>query len=503
MTDVRTGEETTVRPAIEPPRDISTPLLVLAVIVFLWILVFGRLVWMRHERFGSYGFDMAIFDQAVWLLSRFDTQFITIRGLDVFGHHGSFAFYLLTPFYWLGAGPHFLNILQVVAMGMGAVPVFLLARWRLANEWMAVVLATAYLAHPSLQFMAWELFHPEVVAIPFLLFAYWFAMRKQWVWFAVCCVIAVAWKEDLALAVLGLGLVVLIRGDRRVGLITIGATLAWFLFVTRILLPEVSGAKAFYLSFFADLGDTPGEIVANVVRHPSRVLRRFTAPDAKTYLWKMTAPFGFVPVLAPDVLLVGAPQTSVNLLSGNGFTRNFIYHYSAIPLATLTLATVEGIAFFSRRRPPALRGALVGFVAASALASTLAWGPSPFGSEYRKGWWPLTPDARAASKKAALDVVPDGAAVSASYNLDSHLTHREKIYEFPNPFRPHNWGVANERYPSPNAARWLVVDLHVVQGEDRKLFDDLMRSGEFEVRFQREDILAAERVRDAEVQPPG
>lgn len=512
-----TSEETTpetVKKARPSPAETFRPLpwnldgalrradrsvLALAGIIGMWILVFGILVWRRHDRFASHGFDMAIFDQAVWLLSRFGTQFITIRGLHAFGHHASFAFYLLVPFYWLGAGPHFLNLLQVATMATGAVPVFLLARHRLGDKWLAVLLAGAFLLHPALQYMAWEQFHPETMAITFVLFAYWFSVREKWTWFAVMCVVAVAWKEDVALAILVLGLVVAWRGHRRVGFYTAGLALAWFLFVTRFLLPNVSGSQAFYLSFFSDLGDSPGEILGNLIRHPSRLTRRVLAEDGKSYMWKMTAPFGLVPLASPVTMLLGIPQALLNLLSVNDFTRKITYHYAALPLAGLTLALVEGIAWVEKVRP-ATKSLLVGFVTACALAATMSWGLSPIGYEYRRGWWPLAEDARRDAKVEALRIVPKSAGVSATYQFDSHLTHRKKIFEFPNPFKPANWGVQNENYPSENEAAWLVVDTQLVGGEDRKVLDEQLNSGEFQVRFNRDGIIVAQRVRAA---PPG
>ncbi len=471
--------------------------LVLAAVITLWVAVFGLLVWRRHDRFSSFGFDMGIFDQAIWLLSR-GSQFITVRGLPAFGHHASFAFYLLVPFYWLGAGPQFLNLFQVTTMAAGAIPVFLLARHRLNDKWMAVLLAAAFLAHPALQFMAWELFHPETVAITFVLFAYWFSVRERWGWFAAMAVIAVMWKEDVTLVVLLLGVVIALRGHRRQGLLTIGLAAAWFLFVTQFLLPRISGSHAFYLSFFSDLGDSPTEIAGNLIRHPSRLGRRVFAPDAKSYLWKMTAPFGLLPIASPTTLLLGVPQTLLNLLSVNNFTRVIFYHYAALPLTALILATVEGIAKISRTRPHA-KGVLVGFVAACSLVATISWGLSPIGEEYRQGWWPLGEDSRRASKEAALEMVPENAGVSATYQFVAHLTHRKKIFEYPNPFKPSNWGVDNENYPSENEATWLVIDTQLI-GPDDEVLDEQISSGEFAVRLERDGIIVAERVRQA---PPG
>ena len=78
--------------------------------------------------------------------------------------------------------------------------------------------AIAFLLHPALQFFMSELFHPEVLAITPLLCAYYCSVRKRWAWFACFAVLAVCWKEDVALAVAILGLVIALRGDRRVGL---------------------------------------------------------------------------------------------------------------------------------------------------------------------------------------------------------------------------------------------------------------------------------------------
>lgn len=477
-------------PVTTPPWSERSFWLLTAVMV-VWAAVFGRLTVLRYERFASFGFDMGIFDQAIWLLSHFEGQFITVRGLDVFGHHGSFAFYLLAPFYWLGAGPNFLNVAQVVTAAAGAVPVYLLARDRLGGPWMAAFLAGAFLLHPALQFLMWEQFHPEAMAITPLLFAYWFSVRERWGWFGATAALAVLWKEDVALGVVVLGLLVAARGHRRLGLTTAGLALGWFLFVAMVLIPAFSVDTFYVSSFFSTLGDSPGEIVWNSVSHPSRVIEPVTAPDARDYLFRMTAPYGFVPLAAPATLAIGIPQTLANLLSVNDFTRRITFHYAALPLAALTLATVEGIRLGTKRR--AVRRVLVGIVFGSSLAATVSWGPSPIGDEYRAGWWPLTADSRQDTKEAALAHVPSDAAVSATYQFVPHLSQRRTIYEWPNPFRPANWGVANENYPDPSTAGWVAVDRRLVGDADRALLEGLLAGGEFRVVFDQDDVVVAHR----------
>ena len=96
-----------------------------------YIGMFGRLTWAQHDNFGTFGYDMGLYDQGIWLLSRFKDPFVTIRGLHFFQHHVNLITVLFVPAYWLGAGPHFLYLVETVWMALGAVPLYLLARDRL------------------------------------------------------------------------------------------------------------------------------------------------------------------------------------------------------------------------------------------------------------------------------------------------------------------------------------------------------------------------------------
>ena len=81
-----------------------------------------------------------------------------------------------SPWCLLLAGhPLFLLVVQVVAQGLGALAIYLLARDFLGARWPAVAVASLLLLHPTYQFHVWEVFHLDVVAVAPLLFAYWAA----------------------------------------------------------------------------------------------------------------------------------------------------------------------------------------------------------------------------------------------------------------------------------------------------------------------------------------
>lgn len=452
--------------------------------------MFGVLLQLRHARFGTFAFDLGIYDQATWLLSEGRT-FITVRGLHVFAHHATPALLLYAPAYRLGAGPELLNASMVVSLALGAVPVYLIARHKIPSQWIATGLAVAYLLHPSLQFFAWESFHPDVMAMTPLLFAWLFALRRRWALFALALVYAVSWKEDVALYVAALGVVLVIAQRRwRAGALTAAAGATWFLFVNQWLLPTAASSdEAFYDSFFGELGSGPFEIVRNMVTNPSLVLDRATAGDAVSYYWHLLAPYAFVPLLAPAVLLATFPQLLVNILSVHSFTREPGFHYSALPLTALTVATVEGVALLRRLT---LQRIATATVVLAGLAGSVVWGLSPIGLRFDDGWWPLKAD-RQDAKEEAVAAIDDDDRVSATYQFVPHLTHRDEIYDWPNPFVPTNWGNG----PSAEVQEGLGVDVLLLDvtrfaEKDYRLLDDLLDE-DFEVVSDEDGIVVARR----------
>jgi uncharacterized membrane protein len=465
--------------------------IILCLLIGQYIFVFGWLTWNQHANFGTFGYDMGLYDQGIWLLSRFHDPFLTIRGLYFFEHHVNLIVLLFVPAYWLGAGPHFLYVVETVWMALGAVPLFLLARDRLESGWLAVAVAGCFLLYPSLEWINWWHFHPDALIITPLLFAWWLASRQRWGWFTVAVGIALACKEDAGLAVLMLGVVLALRGQRRVGLLTAAAGAGWFLVATRFVIPLAGGGDGpFYQELFPGFGDSLGEIAWNMVAHPSRLLDLATQPDRLTYFWQLLAPVALFPLAAPLVLLIGAPQTVINVASGHPLTHDIRYHYSAVVLTGVFLATVEGMAWMGRSQTA--RRVLVGTLVATSLAANVLWPPSPVSRRFDDGIW-ARPEPRHAAMRAAVALVPPDAGVSASYTLIPHLTHRTYAYEFPNPWRVANWGAHGENPPDPDTVSWLVIDERLV-GDMRPLYERLLSpSGGYRKVFESDGIVVATR----------
>jgi uncharacterized membrane protein len=476
---------------------------VLVAFIALWILVFGVLVWRRHAEFGTIDFDLGIHDQSIWLLSR-GHWFSTVRGLPIFGHHATFGYFLLVPFYWLGAGPQFINVFQVVVLALGAIPIYLLARDRFVNPWAALIPALVWLLQPSVQWFAWETFHPEVVAIVPVLCAYLAAERNKIGWYWVWLALAIVWKEDLALLFVGLGLLYLIRRRWRLGAATIAVGAIWFAAFAMVMVPHLAGGRTVYGPLYGNLGDSPTEVARTAVTDPGAVASRLEQNGSGSYAVQLMAPMAFTPLAAPGLLLLGAPQAVVNLLSTANFTWDVRYHYAALPVVALALGMVEGIAaidrWFRRRRARSnARWVVLLVTLLMALFATRAWGPSPISVRYHDGYWPIAANPLTPAKSHAIAVIPSGAPVSADYNLVPHLTHRELVYTFPNPWVSSNYGVdGRSEHANPADVEWLAINTNVLDVASRSLLDELVARGEFVVDSYEDDVLVAHRV-----QPPG
>ena len=49
-------------------------------------------------------YDFGLYDQGIWLLSRFHNPFVTLMGRNLFGDHTSFILIFLVPLYWIFNG---------------------------------------------------------------------------------------------------------------------------------------------------------------------------------------------------------------------------------------------------------------------------------------------------------------------------------------------------------------------------------------------------------------
>jgi hypothetical protein len=274
-------------PAFLP--DLGPRVLVLIAMLF-YSLYLGSISLQRYAAFQQPGFDLGIFDQGVWLLSRFKSPFVTIMGLNLFGDHASYILLLFVPLYWIWPHAELLLLAQTIALAVGAIPVYLLARRFLRNPWMAALPAVAFLLTPALGWLNLENFHPDSFEVPLALFAIYFMVMRRWRPYLVMIALLLLVKEDAAFFVVPLGIYVALRLDRKMGFITADLGVVWFILTVFLLGPLLSGGSAGSLDSFRIPFDGWGGLFAAFMTQPWEVLGYMFQPDKIKYLVQMLTP---------------------------------------------------------------------------------------------------------------------------------------------------------------------------------------------------------------------
>jgi uncharacterized membrane protein len=463
----------------------------LGVTVALFVAAFVGATWTAHARFGTYGFDLGIYDQATWLLSRGRAPFVTVRGLDLLGQHAAYIMVLVAPLYRLWADPRLLLLIQVLFLALPAVVVYRLAARHVGHPAAGLAVAVAYLAYPGVQWaISWQ-FHPEAIAAGLLALAALAADGGRHRAMAVWLALAALCGEEVGLIVAGFGLLLVAGGRRAVGWRTAGAGLAWFLVATYILEPLHAGrATRLFETDYGIAGTGPWALVAGLPAMAGHALQTGLANDGLFYLLLVFAPLAFLPLLAPRWLLPVAPPLLLNLAAVQPEHHQLRFHYLATAAPLLAAGTVAGLTRIRVARRPLLAPVLVLLVVVAGFTSW-RYGPAPWARD------PVAVPAGAAdqARRQALALVPAGAPVSAQYNLVPHLAHRVEVYEFPNPFRAVNWGLAGDEHPQATLERlrFVVVERNLLGKQDRELLDRLKADPAWRTDLDDQDVVVLER----------
>jgi uncharacterized membrane protein len=500
--------------------SLPTPLLCTWALIAVFCIIFGRLGQLHHANFGTWSFDMAIYDQSFWQIAH-GRGFTTVRGLPIWGHHINLVAYLYAPFYWLGAGPSFLMVSQAIVLGLGGLPAYLIARDRFRSEWIGCAFAFAFLGYAPIQFIAWANFHPEALVITPLLFAWWFASRRAWRAYGIALLLALSTREDTALAVMMLGAVLVAigftarRSARRsmwlAGWATLVIGAVWYAVCTRIVLPHFNyGLDPFYIAmFYSEWGKDMPSVITTMVRNPGRVAEAAVKEDRLEFYKGLLAPLGGLPLLGLPLLVMAAPQLLASVTGSTEYARSIWYQYTSVMIAPIMIAAIEGTAWTVRR--VSWRKVLALWLVVSTVVTNLTWSPSPIGDKY---WFWIRNNPIKATMDRAVALIPPDAPVTATYTFLPHLSQRQRAYDWPNPFKPAYWGneVTNddgfvERWvpplPDSDAVQYLVtLDIHVDDDNQPLLSRLIGRGGEFRVLLRENGVIVAERVRTSLQSPP-
>ncbi len=467
--------------------------------LLLWLAIaayasgFGALSILRHRAFNSGRFDLGNMVQAVWATAHGHPLRVTDldgRQVSRLGSHFDPILMAFAPLWHVWPSPSLLLTVQAVVLALGALPVFWLARERLASERAALALALAYLLYPPVQWLALDDFHAVSLAPTLLLFALWFLLEDRLVAFGAFALAAMTTREEVGLAVAALGLYQAVgrRRWRSGGAIAVlGSAVA--VLALAVVIPHFSpGGSSDFYSRYSQVGGSPGGVARTAFTDPWRLVSVAFDRRGVEYLVELFAPLAGLCLLAPLLLLAAVPQLALNLLSRTPTQTSIHFHYTAAAIPCVIAASVLGAARLARPG-----GARTGAVALLAIAAALL-------ANYRLGAIPLwrylpggqTLQAQAshvsrhdATAAAALRLVPPEAVVSASNSLGAHLSARRRILSFPR--------LADAAWIAVDTTRPSYLDRANAPSAMRKALARLRRRSAWRTVFRQDGVLILRR----------
>ncbi|MFM1842272.1 MAG: hypothetical protein RLZZ490_1008, partial [Cyanobacteriota bacterium] len=306
-----------------PPRSVWFGFGIVTLILAIAAIV-------RHLLFQSTAYDLGIFDHGIYLISQGQIPFIQFRGLHLLGDHAALIFYPLALFYWLYPSVYWLFILQAIALALGGIATWHVAKQIGLGQAESLTMAVVYWLYPLVFNINLFDFHPEVLAVPALFWLVWSARAKHWGGFVTMLVIILSTKAVLSLTIAMVGIWLIFWEKRRIfGAISLALGTAWFIIASKIIIPAFSGEEAAAVGRYAFLGNSVGEIALNVFLKPQLVLGALFTPDNFFYLLLLIAPVIWgIWGRAWALFIPAIPTLFLNLITDYQLQKDLIHQYS-------------------------------------------------------------------------------------------------------------------------------------------------------------------------------
>lgn len=399
------------------------PILVLVITSTLVLFFFSSL---RHSLFQSGAGDLGIFDQGVYLISQGvppNSSLINYKfDIHILADHGAFILYPLSVFYKIYPDIHWILLIQAIALSSGAIPAFKLAIQKGLSNNQGYLIALIYVLSPLIFNANLFDFHPDVIAIPFFLWAVLWSRADKLFNFCIAIVIILSCKAVFALTVIFMGIwLILFEKRLLMGVISISVGIIWFVIATQIIIPVLGGEAAStirHIGRYASLGSSYSEIFLNIFFKPNLILSKFFSISGLTYLLLLFAPFiWFLKNADLRPLIAAIPTITMSILSDDPQQRYLANQYPLPILPFLILIAISSLNVISSQKRWHLRfivfWAALAFVTMSRL--------NLFTGEYLQSL-----DTWQANNEAIALVKTEG-SILTTHEIAPHVTHRPQV----------------------------------------------------------------------------
>ncbi len=480
--------------------------------LFLWIIIifycglFGTMSILKYSSFHTTFFDLGIYDNAIWNIAQGDLSYLI-------GAHFRPIMGVYALFYKLFPSAITLLLLQTLAIGISAVPLYYIARKKLRSSYCALLVVVIYFLYSPVQYNNLINFHADHLIILLMFLAFYFLEKNKPLAFFLVCLPALFLKESLILSVGAMGLYAIVRYRmyKYGGILFASAAILFYFIMSEGMLylgRDSYTGVVLLKDAFSYLGNNPSEAARNLVLHPWIVIREIAEVWKMGYLTFLFLPLLFIPLLSPLSLLAAFPALAISLLSRLPNHYWIQHQYTASVIAPVFVALINGLRRFSAKerylawlkkylrfgvsQKQLLKVSLLSILIVS-LYYNVVLSPSPISVlfwkklmvNYYKTAYVITERDRVLDDAIRRFIPQDSSVVSQNMVNNSYLAHRKEYYCFPQQIEKADYVVLDQKRPHH-------VSGEVDEEEYEKEFNKVLKS--HQVLFSYDGIYIFKRI---------
>lgn len=385
---------------------------ILVVWVFVLSVLYSLLSILRHNHFESGGFDLGIYDQAVWQYAHFLYPYNTIKERMILGDHLTLTLPLLTPLFYVWDDVRILLIFQAVWISLSTFAIYKLCRIKNLSPFVSFVLSFVYSLFYGFQTLVYFDFHPVVIGVGFVPWILYFIESKKIKLLTFSILLLLLTQENMGITLAGIGLLyVFNKKERKMALLFFAVGVLWSLIALKLV-------AFFSLSGYEYKPSITTDIFVNS--------RLFFDASEKQEVWLYSLGwFSFLPLLSPGAMLAVLLDLFQYFNTGAGLMRMWspLTHHRAMLAPFLLFGTLNAFLFLKKRKiPPAHLSLFVLFIMLfmqykfhfplSKLTKPIYW--------QNESWMQNTNE--------MINQIPQNTSIATQQNLIPHLSHRKEVY---------------------------------------------------------------------------
>jgi hypothetical protein len=331
-------------------------------------------------------------------------------------------------------------VVQSVAIGAAVVPLWRLARERAGLRVGATsAVIAAYALAPTVHQAGLTPFHPELVALPFLLVAWLQASRGAWVKYGLAVLAVLACRGDLGITVAAMGLLVAAQHHRRNGTVTAMVGVAWSAVALALVEADQPSGQLTPAGEFVSRAVGPLAAVEQVATNPLGELGAVLSQPSVEFLVVVLAPLLFLPLMSfrrfapslPGLTLAMVADRAVARAAGAGvldlaptaahITPSMAFTFVALVFALERIGQRSVVRVNVDRR-------LLGALMCGSILFFLVESPS---APYHRPWDWGGRGSQLQVLERTSDAVPGAASLAASPSATALVAERSVLVELP------------------------------------------------------------------------